>query len=113
MDNIDDRINIDTYELNTYQYVLDLIIEVAIDYIITERKKSPDYEMGKLEIEYRCPKHFLNIEDDTLAREWIRENKDLTDKGLVGYIIDNTHRMSLGKHKFILTALKTFYNYSA
>ena len=112
MDNVYDTINIDTYKVNTYQYVLKLMIEVIIDYIMRERKRYPEYNMGKLELEYRCPKRFLEIEDDTLAREWIQENTQLTDKGLIGYILDNTHRMHLGKHKFILTALKTFYNYS-
>lgn len=112
MDHIDNTINIDTYKTNTYQYVLKLMIEIIIDYIVSERKSNPGYDMGRLELEYRCPIHFLNIEDDTLARAWIRENKHLNDKGLIGHILDNTHRMSFGKHKFMLTALKTFYNYS-
>lgn len=112
-DRVDNTINIDTYKAQPYQYVLDLMIEIIIDYIQIERKiNESDYGMGRLEREYRCPRHFLEIEDDTLAREWIRENSHLNDKGLIVYILHNLSSMRMGKHKFLLYSLKTFFNCS-
>lgn len=110
MDEIDDTINIDTYETDPYQYILKLIIEVAVDYIQKERLNSEKFQMGTLELEYKCIKEFLEIEDDKLAEQWIKDNRELTDKGLIGYVIDNVHRMPIGKHKFILCMLKTYFN---
>ena len=103
-------INIDTYKPNPHRYVLFLLTEIVVDYIQRERKVCQKYGMGKLELEYRCPKYFLEIEDDTLAREWIAGNTQLTDKGLILYVIQNSSEMKIGRHKFLVYALKTFFN---
>lgn len=109
-DRITHPINIDVYKAKPSQYVLDLIIELVIDYIQKERNKNEDYQMGFLEMEYRCPKEFIDLENDEIAREWIRENTCLTDKGLIMYVLDNLHRMQLCRHKFIIITLKCFFD---
>lgn len=101
--------NVDTYHSNIYHHILNLMVEIVIDYIKVQRGLN-SYEMGKLEMEYRCPNEFIEIEDDDEAVRWVRKNNFLDDKGLIGYIIDNTHRMHMGRHKFILYTLKTFFD---
>ena len=109
VDRIPSPLNIDTYRTDTSQYVLNLMVELIIDYIRKEREVS-DYYMGQLELEYRCPPTFIDIDNDAEALEWIEKNRNLDDRGLVAYVLDNLHKVKITPEVFLILALKTHYD---
>lgn len=109
IDRIPSPLNIDMYRSDTSQYVLKLLIELVIDYIQKERFNS-NYSMGRLEMEYRCPPAFLNIDDDREAQKWIENNRNLDDRGLVAYVLDNINKVQITPEVFLIIALKTHFN---
>jgi hypothetical protein len=55
-----------------------------------------DWGMGRLEREYLCTYEFMNSVD---AREWIDENREADDIGLLVHIFDHVYDMTPGKHR--------------
>lgn len=76
--------------------LLDSAFYIICSYIREERCMDKDWGMGRLEREYLCTYEFMNSVD---AREWIDENREADDIGLLVHIFDHVYDMTPGKHR--------------